>query len=142
MNNAVTPEDVEAAIKSVEYVVLPDGRTTIALITLDNGFTVRGESACVDKANFDKAKGETYALSDAKRKIWPLLGFRLADRLSGHSLEYDQLYDKELTEILVFVENGETAQRYELGATFYDASTGRCKLFLEPYQPTTEGESE
>lgn len=75
----VTKEDVEAAIERVEYVVLPDGRTTIALCFLDNGFTVRGESACVVLAEFDAELGQRYALEDAKSQVWRFLGFRLAD---------------------------------------------------------------
>lgn len=77
----VTEEDIEKAIIKVEYVVLPDKRTTIALVTLDNLYTVRGESSCVCPENFDRALGEHYALRDAKAKIWPLLGFRLADTI-------------------------------------------------------------
>lgn len=81
----VAKEDVEAAIAKVEYVVLPDGRTTIALITMDNGFTVRGESACVLESEFDAALGERYALEDAKRQVWRFLGFRLADMRHRHA---------------------------------------------------------
>ena len=77
----VTEADVAAAIVKTEYVVLPDGRTTIAMLTLDNGFTVRGESSCVCVENFDYAKGEHYALEKAKDEVWQLLGFRLADQL-------------------------------------------------------------
>lgn len=80
-NNKVTPGEVQAAIKKVEYMLLMDGRTTLALVTLDNGFTVRGESSCVDIKNFNKEEGEKIALRDATRKIWAFLGFRLADRL-------------------------------------------------------------
>ena len=78
----VTIEDIENAIKSDVYVVLPDERTTICMLTLDNGFTVRGESSCVCRENFDTALGQKYAREDAVRKVWPLLGFRLADKLA------------------------------------------------------------
>ena len=78
----VTLEDVEKAIKSDVYVVLPDERTTICMLILDNGFTVRGESSCVCRENFDNALGQKYAREDAVRKVWPLLGFRLADKLA------------------------------------------------------------
>jgi hypothetical protein len=81
----VTKEDVEAAIERVEYVVLPDGRTTIALCFLDNGFTVRGESACVVLAEFDAELGQRYALEDAKSQVWRFLGFRLADLKHRHA---------------------------------------------------------
>jgi len=80
----VTPQDLTAAIVGVDYQVLKDGRTTICLLTLDNGYTVRGESSCVCPENFDAALGEQYAREDAERKVWPLLGFRLADTLHAH----------------------------------------------------------
>ncbi len=78
----VTIEDIENAVKSDVYVVLPDERTTICMLTLDNGFTVRGESSCVCRENFDTAEGQKYARADAIKKVWPLLGFRLADKLA------------------------------------------------------------
>lgn len=83
MTNAprVTLEEVQSVIKKTEYTVLQDGRTTIALVTLDNGFTIRGESSCVSKENFNQELGEEYATRDAQSKIWAFLGFRLADRL-------------------------------------------------------------
>lgn len=79
----VTPEDLEAAISGVQYVLLPDERTTVCMLTLDNGFTVRGESSCVCRENYVPEAGHKFALEDAKRKLWPLLGFRLADRLAA-----------------------------------------------------------
>jgi hypothetical protein len=83
MGNAprVTLEEVQAAIHEADYVVLPDGRTTICMLTLDNGFTVRGESSCVCVENFDAEIGKNIAYKDAQDKVWPLLGFRLADKL-------------------------------------------------------------
>jgi len=81
--NRVEVSDIEAAIKKTAFLVIPDTTTTICTLTLDNGYTVRGEASCVDPKNYEQAIGERYALEDAKRKIWPLLGFRLADRLSG-----------------------------------------------------------
>lgn len=81
MNNRVTIEDVQNAITKTDYVVLPDGRTTICQLTLDNNFTIRGESSCVDPANFDKTVGQDIAKANAMDKVWQFLGFRLADRL-------------------------------------------------------------
>lgn len=83
----VTAEELDAAIKGAEYVVLPDQRTTICMLTLDNGFTVRGESSVVSIANFDESIGRAYALTDARARVWPLLGFRLADRLYAARLQ-------------------------------------------------------
>lgn len=79
--NRVHPRDIEDAIRDVQYVLLPDGKTTVCILTLDNGFTVRGEASCVDPDNYVKDTGEQYALQKAKDNVWPLLGFRLADLL-------------------------------------------------------------
>jgi hypothetical protein len=47
---------------------------------LKNGYTVTGESACVDPANFDEEIGREVAFKDARNKLWPLLGFLLANQ--------------------------------------------------------------
>lgn len=76
----VTERDMIERIARVEYHVLPDSTVTICNITLDNGFSVRGESACVDPARFDKTRGETYAYERAFAELWPLFGFLLAEK--------------------------------------------------------------
>lgn len=82
----VTLDQVNAAIVGETYTVLPDGRTTICQLTLWNGFTVTGQSACVCKENFNPEIGNPIAKKDAIEKIWPLLGFRLQDFLSRPAL--------------------------------------------------------
>lgn len=77
----VTPEQVEAAIVGETFTVLPDGRTTVCQLTLDNGFTVEGSSACVSKENFNAELGNKYARERAVSEVWKMLGFRLADQL-------------------------------------------------------------
>ena len=81
MSNKVTMDQIHAKIKSESYIVLPDGRTTLCTLTMENGFTVNGTSACVDAANFDINLGRRYAHEDAIRQIWPLEGYLLAQRL-------------------------------------------------------------
>lgn len=76
----VTPEMVDRAIQKAEYTILQDGRTTICLITLDNGFTVRGESSCVNASNFNAEFGQRAAYDDARRHVWAFLAFRIAER--------------------------------------------------------------
>lgn len=79
----VTPADIEAAIAGETYTVLPNGRTTVCQLTLDNGFTVEGISAAVCIENFDAEIGRKIARQNAVAEIWPLLGFRLRDHLSA-----------------------------------------------------------
>ncbi len=77
----VTLSQVESRIRQVQYVILPDGRTTICMLTLLNGFTVRGESSCVSVENFNKELGERYSYNKAKDKIWELEAYLLAEHL-------------------------------------------------------------
>ena len=54
---------------------------TFCVLTLKNGFTVTGESACASPENFDADIGRRVARANAVQKIWTLLGFRLKDAL-------------------------------------------------------------
>lgn len=75
----VTAEALAAKIVDVTYVVMPDGRTTICQLTMENGFTVRGESSCVSIENFNKALGEEYSHKSALDKAWAFEGYLLAE---------------------------------------------------------------
>ena len=55
---------------------------TFCVLTLKNGFTVTGESACASPENFDAEIGRKIALENAKQKIWPLMGYALKERLA------------------------------------------------------------
>ena len=65
-----------------EYYHVPRGTTlTLCVLTLKNGFTVVGESACASPENFDTEIGERLARDNAINKIWPLEGYLLRERL-------------------------------------------------------------
>ena len=85
----VTPEMLDSRIASVGYQVLAGTSVTICNLTLDNGFSVRGESACVDPANFNRDVGQTIAYNNAKNKLWQLFGFLLAE-LRYRSMTQDE----------------------------------------------------
>lgn len=75
----VTIEGINALImEEVYYTHLP---LTICVLTLRNGFTVTGESACADPANYDEAIGQRLARAQAINKVWPLEGYLLKQRL-------------------------------------------------------------
>lgn len=76
----VTPDSIKAKIAKVDYMVLPDSTVTLCNITLKNGYSVRGESACVDPRNFNIEIGKGLAYKQAFDKIWPLEGYNLAER--------------------------------------------------------------
>jgi hypothetical protein len=47
---------------------------------MQNGFTILGQSSCVDPKEFNIALGEKYAYEDAIDKSWQLEGYLLAER--------------------------------------------------------------
>lgn len=79
--NKITLEGIKAKIKAECYLVLPDGRTTICMLSMENGYTIKGMSACVDAANFNLDIGRAIAYEDAIRQIWPLEGYLLAEKM-------------------------------------------------------------
>ena len=79
--NSVTLEEVENAIKEVEYVTL-GRKVTVCHLTLKNGHEVIGMSACVDPNNFNENIGRKIAFEDATKEVWKHMGSILQDRLS------------------------------------------------------------
>ena len=74
----VTAQDIEARIVGKEFARLTD-TVTICNILLDNGYSVRGESACVNPENYDQEIGERIAYDNAFQCLWPVFGFLLAE---------------------------------------------------------------
>lgn len=56
---------------------------TICVITLKNGFTLVGKSACASPANYDAELGHKIARDDARKQIWALEGYLLRSKLSA-----------------------------------------------------------
>lgn len=81
LKSKLTLADIERKIVDKKFTILEDGKTTICNLYLQNGFTVRGESACVDPANFDKNIGEKIAYENAVDKVWQLEGYLLQENL-------------------------------------------------------------
>lgn len=79
----VTLDGIKAKIKGETYLVLPDGRTTLCILDLENGYTIKGLSACVDPAEFNLDLGRKYAFEDAFKQIWALEGYLLAEKMYG-----------------------------------------------------------
>lgn len=77
----VTPESIDKTIKDKVFHVFGDTCLTVCCLTLQNGFTVTGESACASPENFDKEIGEKIAFENARNKIWALEGYLLKQRL-------------------------------------------------------------
>lgn len=78
----ITPDMLDHEILDEDYHVFPGTCLTVCALTLRNGFTVTGESACASPENFDAEIGKTIARANAREKLWPLLRFRLRDHLA------------------------------------------------------------
>ena len=55
---------------------------TFCVLTLENGFTVTGESACASPENFNAEIGRKIARENAVNKVWMLEGYLLKQALS------------------------------------------------------------
>lgn len=77
----ITPEHLENVIVSEQYYIFPNSTFTACLLTLKNGYTVLGESACASPENFNADIGRKIARDNAKNKIWALEGYLLRDKL-------------------------------------------------------------
>ena len=77
----LTPDMVNAAISDEQYHVFEGTTLTVCCLTLRNGFTVTGESACASPENFDEETGRDIAFRNAREKVWMLEGYLLKQRL-------------------------------------------------------------
>lgn len=116
----VTEDLIRSKIKDVHYTILEDGKTTICNIYLENGFTVRGESACVDINNFDINLGEKYSYENAFNKLWLLEGYLMQekmyrDNLNGNSTPKGRVENevKDLTVKLDKLNDFKKSVKYE-----------------------------
>jgi len=83
----LTPAVIDNAIEKAEYHRLT-GVLTVCVITLTNGFTVTGESACASPENYNEEIGNKIAFDNARDKIWQLVGFLLVDKLSSNKIDF------------------------------------------------------
>lgn len=74
----VTADYMQNRISKVFFSRLNE-TVTLCTITIDNGYSVRGESACVNPENYNQEIGEKIAYDNAFRSLWPLFGFLLAE---------------------------------------------------------------
>ncbi len=77
----LTPKLIDDTIVGEYYHIVPNTTLTICVLTLQNGFTVTGESAAVSAANFDKEIGRKVAKEIAREKIWSLEGYLLKETI-------------------------------------------------------------
>lgn len=78
----VTMDLIKSKIVKEQFHVFDGTQLTVCVLTLENGFNVTGESACVSPENFNKEIGEKIAKDNAVNKIWSLEGYLLKEQLS------------------------------------------------------------
>ena len=77
----LTPDMIDATISGEDYHVFEGTTLTVCCLTLQNGFTVTGESAAASPENFDVEIGRKIARQNARDKIWTLEGYLLKQKL-------------------------------------------------------------
>lgn len=76
MTSKLSLSDIQSEIMSVDYIDRPFNTTlTICMITLNNGYTVVGHSACINPDDYDMHIGRQVAYKKAEDQIWGLLGY-------------------------------------------------------------------
>jgi len=76
----LSPEKIDEVIRGISYTILPSRKCMVCELTLKNGYTVRGEAACVSPENFDVEVGEKVSFADARGKVWQLEGYLLQEK--------------------------------------------------------------
>ena len=97
---------------------------TLCILVLKNGFTIVGESACASPENYDAEIGRRLAYADAKKKVWPLMGYALRD----HLIYGGQSYWAQPAKEHVFWRPGEDDCPRDIKAPNGELHTLRCKL--------------
>lgn len=77
----LTPQMIDDVAVCGAYHVFPGTTVTVCCLTLKNGYTVIGESACASPENFDEELGRKIAYENARNKIWQLEGYLLRQHL-------------------------------------------------------------
>ena len=83
--NTVTQEEVnknmqDVLVRTVEEFGKP---TTYVTVRMENGFTLRESTTCVDPSNYDENIGKEVCLKRIEDKIWFLLGYTLQSKLGS-----------------------------------------------------------
>ncbi len=77
----LTPDHIDSVIAGTQFHVFEGSQLTVCCMTLTNGFTVTGESACASPENFNAEIGEKIAANNAREKVWQLEGYLLKQML-------------------------------------------------------------
>ena len=81
--NTVTQEEVNKNMKDILVRTVEEfGKpATYVTVRMENGFTLRESTTCVDPSNYDENIGKGVCLKRIEDKIWFLLGYTLQSKL-------------------------------------------------------------
>lgn len=157
--NKVTKEQIERIIEQSTFETFHrvHDKQCIVVAKLPNGFTVVGESACVDAENYDEQIGYDLAVEHIKKRLWELEGYALQNTLHledlaadfaeqvklcdfqdkhKHRLEMNQGYHNLMGALLLGQQDGDWAKLHKselvLTATQAQALKESTALFAEP----------
>jgi hypothetical protein len=74
-------DNIMGVLDTELYHQFPGTTVTVCLLTVLNGFSVLGQSACVNMSDFDAEMGRKYAKEDAINQLWRLEGYLAKQRL-------------------------------------------------------------
>lgn len=85
--NTVTQEQIDNIIANSTFEAFHrvHEKQCLVVAKLPNGFTVVGESACVDPTNYDEKIGYDLAVNHIKNRLWELEGYALQNKLNEKS---------------------------------------------------------
>lgn len=83
--NRITPKQINTLMEEAEYLEFHKvfGKQCVVVAKLKNGFTIVGESACIDPNNYDPKIGFSLAKQRIEQKLWELEGYALQKVLAG-----------------------------------------------------------
>lgn len=93
-NFKITKEYIESRINNVSYHCVTDTKT-LCIITLDNGFTVTGESDVAYKRDYNLEIGQKVSFEKALNKVWDFIAFMVKQYKFDMAAEIE--YDKVTT---------------------------------------------
>lgn len=81
----VTQEQIKSIMDNAEYQVFHRvfDKQCIVVAKLENGFTIVGESACVDPDIYQEDIGEELAKKQIESKLWELEGYLLQNIINN-----------------------------------------------------------
>lgn len=72
-------EDLDAKVAVAEYHRIGETTAIVCSLTLQSGFVVIGQAACLNPDVFDEQAGCELAYQDAMRKLWELEAYRVKE---------------------------------------------------------------